>query len=99
LIIALVLVWGAAVIADSAQFSASVAELSDPRLIGTMLTVQTSAGFLLTLVTIHLLPLLAELVGWRFAFLALAPGPILGAWAMLRLRKRPEAVQIAGGLR
>ncbi|MEQ8641076.1 MAG: MFS transporter [Alphaproteobacteria bacterium] len=99
LVFALVLLWGVAVIADSAQFSASVAELSDPRLVGTMLTVQTSAGFLLTLVTIHLMPLLVEAVGWRFAFVALAPGPILGVWAMLSLRRRPEAGCLAGGRR
>jgi MFS family permease len=93
------LIWGASVVADSAQFSASVTELSDPSYMGTALTLQTSMGFALTLVTIWGLPLLAERVGWRFAFLALAPGPALGCWAMAALRRRPESVRLAAGRR
>jgi MFS family permease len=93
------LVWGASVIADSAQFSASVTELSEPSYMGTALTLQTSMGFALTLVTIWGLPLLAERVGWRYAFLALAPGPFLGCAAMAALRRRPEAVRLAAGRR
>ncbi len=81
------LVWGVAVIADSAQFSAAIAELSPPALIGTMLTVQTCAGFLLTLASIQLVPLLAGWIGWRYAFSALAVGPVLGIAAMRRLRR------------
>ncbi len=80
---ALCLVWGVTVIADSAQFSASIAELSPPGLVGTMLTVQTCAGFLLTLVTIHLMPLFVDAVGWHLAFVPLAIGPLFGVWAML----------------
>jgi len=99
LMIALCLVWGVSVVADSAQFSASIAELSDRALVGTMLTVQTCAGFLLTLATIHLIPLMAEAVGWQWAFSVLAIGPIIGIWAMARLRQRPEAAQLAGGKR
>jgi len=98
-LVALCLVWGATVVADSAQFSAAVAELADPRLVGTMLTVQTSAGFLLTLLTIHLVPELVARVGWGWAFSALAPGPFLGVLAMLRLRARPDSAALAGGLR
>jgi MFS family permease len=94
---ALCLVWGVAVVADSAQFSSSVIELSDPSHVGTMLTTQTCAGFLLTLVTIHLVPLLVDAAGWRWAFAALAPGPFLGVAAMAVLRSRPEAAQLAGG--
>lgn len=99
LMIALCLVWGVSVVADSAQFSASIAELSDRALVGTMLTVQTCAGFLLTLATIHLIPLMAEAVGWQWAFSVLAIGPVVGIWAMARLRQRPEAAQLAGGKR
>lgn len=93
------LIWGVAVIADSAQFSASVAELASPQLVGTMLTVQTCAGFLLTLSAIHLLPPVIELIGWRYAFIVLAPGPFLGVWAMARLRALPAALALAGGRR
>ena len=90
-------VWGVTAVADSAQFSASIAELSEPRYIGTMLTVQTCAGFLLTLVTVHMIAPLVELVGWSHAFAVLAIGPALGVWAMARLRARPEASRLAGG--
>ena len=93
------LVWGLSIIADSAQFSASVAELSRRELVGTMLTLQTSLGFTLTLVTIHLMPYLVELFGWHFAFAPLAVGPIFGVWAMAQLRKHPDAVRLAGGRR
>ncbi len=81
----LCLIWGAAAVADSAQFSASVAEAADPGLAGTMLTVQTSLGFALTLPAIHLMPWLAERFGWGGAFAALAIGPALGCLAMARL--------------
>lgn len=99
LLLALCVVWGISIVADSAQFSAGIAELSERPLVGTMLTVQTCAGFLLTLITIHLVPWIAEEAGWRFAFLVLAPGPIVGIWAMARLRTRPEAALMAGGRR
>ena len=96
-LIVLCVIWGASVVADSPQFSASIAELSERRLVGTMLTVQTSAGFLLTLVTIHLVPIFVAMVGWRFAFVFLAAGPAVGVWAMWRLRISPAAGRLAGG--
>jgi MFS family permease len=99
LLTVVVLVWGLTVVADSAQFSAGVAELSAPETIGTMLTLQTSVGFLLTLATINLVPWAAETVGWRWAFAPLALGPAFGVWAMLRLRGMPEAQRLAGGRR
>ena len=71
-------VWGASIVADSAQFSACVTELSDPRYVGTALTVQTCVGFLITMVSIELVPRVAGMVGWRWAFAILAPGPALG---------------------
>ncbi len=96
---ALCLVWGFAVVADSAQFSAAVSELSDPRYVGTALTVQTSIGFLITIVSIRIVPPLVEIVGWELVFLALVPGPIVGIWSMLRLRRLPEAERMASGNR
>ncbi len=99
LLVAVCLVWGIAVIADSAQFSASVAELSDRSLVGTMLTVQTSMGFLLTLFTIHLVPKLVDAFGWPHAFAFLAIGPYVGVLAMWRLRRHPDAAKLAGGRR
>lgn len=97
LLAAVSLVWGFAVVADSAQFSASVSELSDPEYVGTALTLQTSLGFLLTLFTIRLIPTLEALVGWEWAFAFLVFGPLVGIWAMLRLRRSPGAAKLAGG--
>jgi MFS family permease len=81
----LVMVWGFAVVADSAQFSALVSEYSPADHIGTALTLQTCLGFLLTMVTIELLPRIAAIVSWRYASLLLVPGPLLGIAAMRRL--------------
>ncbi len=92
-------IWGITIIADSPQFSASIAELSPPDMIGTMLTIQTCAGFLLTLITIHMMPHLIDAVSWTYAFAVLAIGPILGTIAMGRLRAHPEALKLAGGNR
>jgi len=78
-------IWGASVVADSAQFSASVTELGDPRYLGTALTIQTCIGFLITTFSIRLIPLLADAVTWRYAFMALGIGPVLGIVAMMRL--------------
>lgn len=99
LLIAVCILWGVSIIADSGQFSASVAELSNRYLVGTMLTLQTAIGFLLTLVSIHLMPVFVDVLGWRWAFAPLALGPLLGIWAMLRLRAHPDAVKLAGGRR
>jgi MFS family permease len=93
------LVWGISIIADSAQFSAAVAELSDGSLRGTMLTIQTSVGFLVTLFSIHLVPYAVDLVGWRYAFSILAIGPLLGTASMLALRRAPESLALADGRR
>ena len=95
----LCLIWGVAVVADSAQFSAAVSELSNPRYVGTALTVQTSLGFLLTMITILLIPVLLEELGWRYVFLLLVPGPAFGIWSMLQLRGMPEAQKLASGRR
>jgi len=90
-------IWGASVVADSAQFSACVTELGDPQYIGTALTIQTSFGFLLTTISIELIPHFENLVSWRYAFTILAIGPLFGVISMLRLRSLPEAEQIAHG--
>lgn len=98
-LIAVTLVWGFAVVADSAQFSAGVSELAPPERMGTALTLQTSLGFLLTLVTIRAVPALERLLTWRWAFAFLALGPAAGIWAMLRLRRLPAAARMACGRR
>jgi MFS family permease len=86
LLVGLLLVWSVAVIADSAQFSTLVTRVVAPHAIGTALTLQTSIGFLLTTITIQLVPLVAGAIGWRYAFPVLAVGPALGIAAIRRLR-------------
>jgi MFS family permease len=99
LLVGICIVWGISIVADSAQFSASIAELSDRTRVGTMLTVQTALGFTLTLVTIQLMPYVVDALGWRFAFMPLAIGPAIGVLAMARLRRDPRAMMLAGGRR
>ena len=99
LIVILALIWGAAVIADSAQFSTAMTELSDPAYRGTMLTFQTGIGFALTAITIRLVPVIVDASGWGPAFAMLAIGPAIGIVAMLYLRRLPEAAAMANGKR
>ena len=98
-LVILCLIWGFAIVADSAQFSAAVSELCRSEYTGTALTLQTSLGFLLTLVTIRLIPTLEHAFGWQWAFTFLAVGPALGIWAMYTLRRLPEAEKLARGNR
>ena len=76
---ALIVLWGFSVVADSAQFSALVSEHAPRDHVGTALTLQTCVGFLLTMVTIELLPRVAAATSWQWASLLLVPGPLLGA--------------------
>jgi hypothetical protein len=85
-------VWGVAIVADSAQLSALVAQYSPRDHVGTALTIQTCAGFLLTMASIRLVPALAHIAGWQWAFVALVPGPVLGALALAGLDDRAARV-------
>jgi MFS family permease len=85
----LAMIWGFAVVADSAQFSALVSEHSPPGHVGTALTLQTCLGFLLTMITIEAMPRLAAVAGWQWTGLLLVPGPVLGVLAMRRLVRAP----------
>ena len=91
------LVWGFSVVADSAQFSAAISEMCQAEYTGTALTLQTSLGFLLTMVSIRLIPTLEQWFTWRWAFAFLALGPLCGVWAMAALRRSPDARRMAGG--
>jgi MFS family permease len=91
LTIAVAVVWGVSVVADSAQFSAYVADVAPREYVGTALTVQTASGFLLTMLTIHLVPEWAARWGWELAYVPLAIGPLLGILAMGRLLDRRRA--------
>lgn len=98
----LLLVWGAAVIADSGVFSTALSESVDQQYVGTALTAQTAFGFLLTIVSIQLVSLLAGVVTWQYAFVVLALGPVVGARAMHRFgrtgtRPQPASSPSPGG--
>lgn len=84
----LLAVWSFFVIADSAQFSALVTESVPAHAVGTALTMQTCLGFLLTLISIQLVPPIVERAGWPVAFAVLAFGPLAGIIAIRRLVHR-----------
>lgn len=78
-------IWGFFVVADSAQFSAMVTEVAPADSVGTALMLQTSMGFLLTMVTIQVLPLAVQSIGWTWGFAFLALGPAAGIASIRRL--------------
>jgi MFS family permease len=94
-VLAVAIVWGFFVVADSAVFSTLVTEHADQSYVGTALALQLAIGFALTVATIWLIPVLEDDVGWRWAFAFLAPGPALGTLAMLRLRRSSAAAAAA----
>ncbi len=79
---ALVVLWGAAVVPDSPQFSAIVADHAPPELTGSLLTFQASLGFLLTALTVQMSPVIAAAFGWPTLMVVLALGPVFGLWAI-----------------
>jgi predicted MFS family arabinose efflux permease len=83
---ALMLVWGTAIVPDSAQFSALVADASPPALAGSLMSLQTALGFTLTIFTVQFTPLAATALGWPAVIAVMALGPAYGVWAMLRLK-------------
>jgi MFS family permease len=95
----LALAWGFFVIADSAQFSTLVTEAVEPHAVGTALTLQTSLGFLLTTITIQIIPPLVAWVGWQGAFVALGIGPMLGVIALRPLVRTERAERVGSPAR
>ncbi|MDC0738914.1 MFS transporter [Cognatishimia sp. SS12] len=94
------MLWGATVVSDSAQFSAAVTELADQTLVGSALAFQMGVGFAITILTIWLVPQIAEFFGgWQWSLLVLVPGPCIGVAAMLVLKRHPAAIKIANGKR
>ncbi|HWX53834.1 MAG TPA: MFS transporter [Verrucomicrobiae bacterium] len=91
-LIAVAMVWGIAVIADSAQFSAIISEVAEKNYIGTALTLQTALGFLLTAFAIRSMAAIAGRVGWQWALASMAVGPLLGVWAMSGLLSKIPSV-------
>ncbi len=98
-VIGIGMLWGITVVADSAQFSAAVTELTTPQYIGTALTLQTAIGFFITIISINLIAVAKNAIGWQWAFALLSVGPFLGVYAMLRLRARASSLMMANGRR
>ena len=94
LLVPLAMIWGIAVIADSAQFSTIISEVSDKNYVGTALTCQVALGFLLTAAVIRLMASIANHYGWNWALASMALGPLLGIWAMSGLLGRPEPAEL-----
>ncbi|MEH7248297.1 MFS transporter [Neobacillus niacini] len=89
------IIWGMSVISDSAQFSAAVSEVADVEYVGTALTFQMCIGFLITIFSINLIPVIQRFVGWEWVFACLAIGPILGIVSMVKY-KRHEMNNVKG---
>ncbi|MGI9371494.1 MAG: MFS transporter, partial [Hyphomicrobiales bacterium] len=82
-----IIVWGIAIIPDSAQFSALVADASPPEQAGSLMTFQTALGFALTFATVQITPALVEAFGWPTVLAGLALGPAFGIWSMRKLKQ------------
>ena len=91
------IIWGITVIADSAQFSTAVTELSSNKIRGSALTFQMALGFLITVGSIYAIDILRNTVGWHWAFSFLSIGPLLGIISMIRLRYRNESSLMCNG--
>ncbi len=87
LFFAVAVIWGLAIISDSAQFSALVADAAPPEQAGSLMTFQTALGFALTILTVQATPALAASFGWPLIFAIMAFGPAFGVVAMLRLQR------------
>ena len=88
------IVWGISIVADSAQFSAAITEFAPSQYVGTAVTLQTCLGFLLTIVTIRLVPVWVRWWGWEVAYAPLAIGPVVGIiamWPLWRARSRSSS--------
>lgn len=79
-------IWGMSVISDSAQFSAAVTEFADAPYLGTALTFQMCIGFLITIFSINLIPIVQSIIGWEWVFAVLSIGPVLGLISMTKFR-------------
>ncbi len=90
-LVAYLAAWGFVVVSDSPQFSALAARLCPPEYTGTALTIQNGIGFAVTAASIQLVPIVAGVAGWRWAFTMLAVGPAAGAFFMWRLGREPGA--------
>jgi len=88
LVIGLAIFWGIVAVADSAQYSAMIADEGNKKLMGSALTLELAGGFLISMISILLIPIVESYIGWKYAFMILAIGPIIGIISLLNLKKR-----------
>lgn len=74
--------WGLMVIADSPLFSALVTKNASPEIKGSALTLVTSIGFAITIISIELLSYVAQFMEQKYAYLSLVIGPLFGLIAL-----------------
>ncbi|ANU12293.1 MFS transporter [Planococcus antarcticus DSM 14505] len=79
-------IWGMFVISDFAQFSAAVTEFAELPYVGTALTFQMCIGFLITIFSINLIPVVQSIIGWKWVFALLSIGPVFGIISMMKFR-------------
>ncbi|MCH8905778.1 MAG: MFS transporter [Candidatus Heimdallarchaeota archaeon] len=91
------IIWGITIVPDSPQYSTMITEVSDQSLVGSALTIQTAMGFALTIISIQLIFELQQVLSWRYVFMILSIGPMLGIISMIKLRKEPDANLICHG--
>jgi len=80
------------VVGDSPQFSALTAQTAPPELVGSALTIVTSIGFFITILSIQFTNLIANFIGSEYIFLFLVPGPIIGLVNLWPLYRRYAGV-------
>ena len=88
ILIPLLLIWGFVVVSDSPQFSALATQYAPSEYTGTALTIQNGIGFAITLLSIQITPVIADQIGWQWAFTFLAIGPLFGAFYMRQVGGR-----------
>ncbi len=82
---AFLLAWGVTVVGDSPQLSALNAAHAPREWVGSALTIANAIGFSLTIVSIQLVDRLLPLLGPRYVFWLLLPGPLFGLVMLRRL--------------
>ncbi|MCB0601422.1 MAG: MFS transporter [Saprospiraceae bacterium] len=92
LLVLFMLFWGIVVIADSPMFSTLIATNAPQQSRATALTIVNCIGFSITIVSIELLNFLTTVWDWRWIYIVLAPGPLLGLWALRN--KTPDNKQV-----
>ena len=85
IVLALAVLYGLLVTAESSTLSTAVAESAEPEVLGATMAVQSSLGFLVTAISPPLFGAILDLTGgrWGWAFLSLGAAAMLGVLVLL----------------